>query len=160
MSGKSTNLVGHLVARILDFNPEGADVPLRGTFTGGLHNLRAPDNAEFPHGTLRLFNRRNADLDDASLEEEGHLEVQLFGRDNKQIVLVERAMDIVEEALLNYHTDQVGVFTLRSLLNRSTMPPFPAPANAEIVHVRAVFRYTWWPTYRTQYAHAAGTPIL
>jgi hypothetical protein len=157
MSDRTTNLYGAIRTRILDFDPTGSDGPLRSSLRGGMHTHSAPDNVPFPFALVRLQNRRNGRLDDSSLEEEGEVEILMFGRDRQQLVTVERAMDIAEEALLNWHTDATGWFTLRELVSRNTMPPYRSPAEAEIVQVRAVWRYTWWPTYRSQYAIPAGS---
>lgn len=157
MSARTTNLYGAIRTRILGFDPTGADVTLASALlTGGLHTLAPGDNAVFPYGALRLQNRRNGGRDDSSLSEEGQLELLLFGRPRGQLITIERVADIAEEALLNWHTDAVGWFTVREMENRTTMPYYPKPADNEIVQVRVVWRYTWWPTYRTQYGVAAG----
>lgn len=158
MSASSTALMGAIRTRILTFNPAGADEPLLQTLTGGLHTHSAPDNAAFPYGTLRLVGRRTGRLDDSRMEEEGELEIFFISRDRSRLATIERAMDIAEEALLNWSTDSVGWLSMRSLQTRSTVGPFSAPANAEIVQVRGLWRYTWWPAYRTQYAVSAGSP--
>lgn len=153
MSDRTTNLYGHARTRILSFNPAGADVPLQGALLiGGLHTHSAPDAATYPYGVLRLQNRRNNNRDDASFSEEGELELILVSRPRASIVTLERIADIVEEALLNYATDAVGWWDVRELVNRTTMPPYPSPADAEMVQVRLLWRYTWWPLYRSQYA--------
>lgn len=157
MSDRTTNLYGALRARILDFVPTGGDGPLRSSLRGGIHTQSAPDNCPFPYATVRLQNRRNGRLDDTSIEEEGEIEFLMFGRDRQQLLTIERAMDIAEEALLNWQTDTVGWLAVRELINRTTMPPYRSPADAEIVQIRTVWRYTWWPTYRSQYAVPAGS---
>lgn len=156
MSTATTLLTGAIRTRLLDFDPAGATTPLRGTLTGGLHTHAPPDNVVYPFGFLRLGTRRTGELDDGALEEAGEVEVVLVGRHRQQLAIIEAAMDVCEQALLHWSTDQVGWLAIRRLANRLTLPPFPQAANAEIVQVRGVWRYTWWPTYRTQYAVAAG----
>ena len=157
MSAASTLLMGAFRSRILDFVPT-AGQSLAGTLTGGLHTHSAPDNAAFPYGTLRLVSRRTGRLDDSRLEEEGELEVFFVSRDRSRLAFIESAMDTAEQALLNWSTTAVGWLSVRGLQTRATIGPFSAPANAEVVQVRGLWRYTWWPTYRTQYAVAAGSP--
>lgn len=152
---KTSLLYGVIRARLLTFSPKVGDT-LQTRLTGGLHTHSAPDNAAGVYGTVRLDNRRTGQLDDGALEEAGNLQVSLFGRDRSRLAAVEDAMDVVEEALLRWSTTSAGWFMTRSVASRITAPPYPSPANAEIVHVRGVWRYTWWPDYRSQYAVASG----
>jgi hypothetical protein len=155
---KTSLLYGALRTRILDFDPMGAGTSLRSRLSGGLHTHSAPDNCPVPYGVMLLEGRRTGSLDDGALEEEGNLRVSLYSRDRSRLAALEDAMDTVEEALLRWSTTDVGWLMVRRLTSRITAPAFPAPANAEIVHIRGVWRYTWWPDYRTQYAVAAGEP--
>lgn len=156
MSQATTLMLGAIRTRVLDFNPAGSPAPLRGTLTGGLHTHAPPDNVVYPFGFLRLGARRTGELDDSALEEVGEVEVVLVGRHRQQLAEVEAAMDVCEQALLHWSTDSVGWLSIRRLVSRLTLPPLPQAANAEIVQVRGVWRYTCWPDYRTQYAVAAG----
>jgi hypothetical protein len=156
MSAATTLLLGAIRNRVLDFDPTGAVVALRTTLTGGLHTHAPPDNVVYPFGFLRLGTRRTGELDDSRLEEVGEVEVVLVGRHRQQLAVIEEAMDTCEQALMHWSTDQVGWLAIRRLASRLTLPPFPQVANAEIVQVRGVWRYTWWPDYRTKYAVAAG----
>jgi hypothetical protein len=154
---KTSLLYGAIRTRLLTFTPKtGATLQTR--LTGGLHTHSAPDNATGLYGTVRLDYRTTGALDDGALEESGNLLVSVFARDRSRLAAVEDAMDVVEEALLRWSTTSAGWFMTRSVASRITAPPFPAPANAEIVHARGVWRYTWWPDYRSQYAVASGEP--
>ena len=154
MSARTKLLYGAIRSRILSFDPMGSDGVL--TLAGGLHTLAAPDNAVFPYGVLRLKSQRTG-RDDGDTSIEGRLEVMLVGRNRATLGALEDAMDIVTEALSKWSTDQAGWLTMRDLENRLTMPPFPQPANAEIVQVHATWRYTWWPSYLMQYRTANGS---
>lgn len=160
MSARTTNLTGALRTRLLTFDPAGPDTGLQVLLSGGLHTVAPPDSATYPYGILRLMNRRTGRLDDAALEEEGEVELTVVGRHRNQLVTVERCVDIAEEALLRWSTGGVGSLMIRRVVGRMTLPPFPQPANAEIVQSRIIWRYTWWPDYRTQYATPAGSPPL
>lgn len=154
MSARTKLLTGAIRTRLLTFDPTGSDGPL--SLAGGLHTLAAPDNAAYPYGLLRLKAQRTGREDgDSSIE--GRLEVMLVGRGRAQLGPLEDAMDIVTEALAKWSTDTVGWLTMRDLENRLTLPPFPQPANAEIVQVHATWRYTWWPEYLMQYRTANGS---
>lgn len=152
---KTSLLYGTIRTRLLTFTPR-AGAGLSARLTGGLHTHSAPDNATGLYGTLRLEGRRTGQLDDGALEESGSLQISLFARDRSRLAQVEDAMDVVEEALWRWSTTSAGWFMTRSVASRITAPPYPSPANAEIVHVRGVWRYTWWPDYRSQYAVASG----
>lgn len=154
---KTSLLYGTIRTRLLTFTPKVVPT-LQSRLTGGLHTHSAPDNATGLYGTIRLDGRRTGQLDDGALEETGNLQIHLFARDRSKLAAVEDAMDVVEEALLRWSTTSAGWFMTRSVASRITAPPYPAPANAEIVHVRGVWRYTWWPDYRSQYAVASGEP--
>lgn len=151
MSAKSTDVYAAIRSRLLTFTPAVSD-PLSADLGSRLYYSSPPENAEYPYALFRLVGRSTGNLDDSLLEEEGSIELTIVGRHRQQLSVIEGLMDVAEEALLKWHTDQVGWFTIRRLLSRTTLPEFRHPADVEIVQVRATWRYTWWPTYRSQYA--------
>jgi hypothetical protein len=150
----TSHLLGALITYLLSFSP-ASGATITSTLGGRLYAIRPPDNASYPHGVLRLTGREESG-DDSSNREDGRIELQLFGRPLIQSVAVEYAADVAEQAFRKYGADHYGRFDVRSRVTRDTLPPPPAPGDREIAHVRVLWRYTWWPTYRTQYAIAAG----
>ncbi len=144
----TTALYGHLRTRLLDFVPTEGNA-LRASVGTRLYTLQAPDNAGLPHGVLRIQSRTTGTVDDGRLGERGEIELQWFARPRSALTAVERFADVCEAALLHYHTDTVGVLTIRRLIARDTLPPNTEPADRELVQLRLVWSYTWWPTYRT-----------
>ena len=125
---------------------------------GRIYTSQPPDTADYPFAVLRLASRQTGAGDDGRLRERGSLEVMMASRPRSGLPAIEDAMDTVEEALLHYHTDALGILTIRGLETRGTMVPPTTAENREVAIVRAVFGYTWWPDYRTRYAVSAGAP--
>lgn len=160
MSDRTTKLYGQIRTRLLTYDPVGSDPALSHTslLNGRLYTLESPDTAAYPFAIQRLQSRRTGPGDDGRLRERGELEVQVFGRPRSALLSVERIADIMEEALYGWSTDADGLLTIRSMVSRETLPAFQSPENREIVRVRVVWSYTWWPLYRTQLATASGAP--
>jgi hypothetical protein len=160
MSGRTTDLYGALRARILNFDPGGPDGPLSGNaFLGPrLFTLEAPDNATYPFAIARLLSRNTGGGDDARLRERADYEIMVYHRPRTGLVLAERIADIMEEALLHYSTDALGLLSVRRLVSRGTLPAYQSAENREVVRVRLLWDITWWPQYRTQLANASGAP--
>lgn len=148
-------LQGLLITYLKSFSPKSGANSI-GTMLGGrLWAIRAPDNAAYPFGVLRLTGREQFG-DDASLREEGRIELQVFGRPLAQASTVEAVCDIAEAAFLKYSANYGGLFDVRAKVSRDTLPPPPSPGDREIAQARVLWSYSWWPDYRTQYAVAVG----
>lgn len=160
MSDRTTKLYGAIRTRLLTYDPLGSEPALShaSLLNGRLYTLEAPDDAVSPFAVQRLQSRRTGPGDDGRLRERGELEMQVFGRPRSALLLIERIADIMEEALHGWNVDTDGLLTIRSMVSRETLPPFQSPENREIVRVRVVWGYTWWPLYRTQLANASGAP--
>jgi hypothetical protein len=154
---RTATLYGVFARRLLDYQPAG-EMPLNAVLGGRLYAFEPPEPAQFPFAVMRLFGRRTGGGDDGALREDGSLEIQFFGRPRGQSATVDLAADIAEEALLRWYAPEEGALMMRRLVSRETLPPFPSEANREIVRVRGVWTYTWWPQYRTQTAVPAGAP--
>jgi hypothetical protein len=147
-------LYGALRARVLDYGPAPT---LRTTLTSRLYVLQAPDDAAYPFLEWRLVNRSTGAGDDGRFREVADLEVQCHARPRAALPTAEAIMDRVESALLHYSEETpAGLVTVRRMLQRDTLPPFPAPADREVVQIRAVFALTWWAPYRTSAGVASG----
>lgn len=153
---RTATLYGVLADRLLTYQPAGH--PTLNTVLGGrVYALEPPENAAFPLATLRLFGRRTGGGDDGAIREDGSIEVQIMARPRSQSPQVDLAADIVEEAWFKWY-DADARLMIRRMVSRETLAPFQAAENREIVRVRAVWTYTWWPEYRAQLAVPAGAP--
>ena len=148
-------LQGALIAYLKAFTPAGGANSIGTMLNGRLWAIRAPDNSAYPHGVLRLTGREQSG-DDASLREEGRIEIMVFGRPLSQASNVEAVLDIAGAAFLKYSANHGGLFDVRARVTRDTLPPPPAPGDREIAQGRAVWSYSWWPDSLTQYAIAVG----
>lgn len=151
----TTALLASIITHLLTFAPKGGGATISTKLSARLWAIRAPDNSATPHGVVRVMSRTQSG-DDASLREEGRIELQLFGRPLKQSVDVEYCADVAEAALLKFSANYGGLFDVRARVTRDTLPPPPSPGDREIAQVRVVWAYSWWPDYRTQYAVAVG----
>lgn len=151
-------LYGAIRSRLLGYTPTGGQQALTSSLTGGLYSLEAPDKATFPFGILRLQNRRTGNGDDGRLRERGTIQIILYGRPRADFDALETAMDVIENALYGWSDDVYGLLTVRGVEQRDTLPPYQSPDNREIISVRALWGYTYWPLYRTHLAVASGAP--
>jgi hypothetical protein len=155
--GRTGQLYGAIRNRILTYDPVGR-LHVDQLLTGGLYTLEAPDKATYPFGVIRLTARGTGAGDDGRLRERGRLQIVVYGRPRADLDRLETAMDVIENALYGWSDDVEGLLTIRSLSIRDTAPPYQSPENREIIHVRGVWEYTYWPTYRTHLAVASGDP--
>lgn len=147
-------LYAALRTRVLDY---GAAPTLRTTLTDRLYVLQAPDDAAYPFLEWRLVNRTTGAGDDGRFRENADLEVQCHARPRSSLAAAEAIMDRVEAALLQWSTaTPAGLLTVRRMVQRDTLPPFPDPADREVIQIRAVFALTWWAPYRTDAGVASG----
>lgn len=113
----------------------------------------APDNITktIPRwGVLRLQNRR-ADGSDGQDAETAELEVMLFGRGRQFKATIERCADMCDEAMLRFDDRTTDLVHCWNRL-RSTLPPFSAPADTEVVQIRTVYSLRLYPENLTQYS--------
>lgn len=149
-----------LRTRLLTFSPRaglpladvlGAAVGTSGA-DGALFWEAAPDTVttKTPRwGVLRLQNRRSDG--DGAEREVAEFEVALFARPRSQKVTLEQCADLCDQAMLRYtETTTGGLIGCWGRL-RSTLPPFPSPADAEVVQIRIVYSLVIYPAYLTQY---------
>jgi hypothetical protein len=127
-----------------------------------IYTMQAPDAATFPCLVWRVTGRSTGPGDDGRLRERGELELQLFGRPLSSLPALERDADSVENALRGWVLDSptVGQLTIRGVTQRDTLPPFGGPADREVVQIRVMIAYTWWPAFRTDAGAASGSPTL
>ena len=160
---RSTGAIyGFFRARILTYDPPDGVGPVGGTLqslgfkvhSGGY----APDAAQYPYALIRLMNGVTSD---AGLRVAADLEVMSFAR--PRVPWGERLedyADVIDQALLHLAArDGTGVrgFAFTRDRSRDTLPPFPAPADREVVQVRQVFSFACWPQYLTQLGTARRT---
>jgi hypothetical protein len=155
--GRTGQLYGAIRNRILTYDPVGR-LHVDQLLTGGLYTLEAPDKATYPFGLIRLQSRRTGQGDDGRLRERGEVHVMLYGRPRADLDRLELVMDVTENALYGWSGDVEGLLSIRALTQRDTLPPYQSPENREIISVRGVWEYTYWPSYRTHLANASGAP--
>ncbi len=101
-------------------------------------------------GILRLQNWVSGG--DGQERQTGEMEVTFFGRPRStQRVTLELCADLCDQAMLRYEERTalglVGCWGRQ----RSTMPVFTSPADAEVHQIRCVYTLVLWPDFITQY---------
>jgi len=79
------------------------------------------------------------------------LEINVYHRPRLRASIAEDLADLVQSALLRWHDSSSGLVFAQGC-ERATIPPLPAPADRELVHVRLVCQLVAWPLFLTQYA--------
>lgn len=102
----------------------------------------APDTPIFPYVTLLIDRASTPGLN--SYRETMRVEVQIIGKPQSQLSVVEWALDIVDRCFLSITQSSAGLFSCRSR-ERSTLPLFTDPAEANTVAVRGVYEFLLWP---------------
>lgn len=162
MSTDSTSAIEvTLRQRLLTFTPLSGDTltTTLGVMDGGngadgrLFWRRPPDNIDASakpvrYGVLALKNRRR-DAEQAE-RELAEFEVMLFARPDSQRAALEAAADVIEQAMLRYKDNSTGLMGVWAGL-RNSLPPFPSPADRDVVQIQLVFTLVLWPAYKTQY---------
>lgn len=108
-----------------------------------------PEPTAFPYATLRLMRSSTAGFN--SYREDAELEVQITGRPESQLPLVESAMDLVDQCLLSLTDTAAGLMVSRSR-TRQTVPRFTDPADDAVVTVMATYTLFLWPEVLTSRA--------
>lgn len=156
---RSALLYGALRTRILTYVPTGGQQTVPQLLTGGVFSVEAPDKTTYPFALIRLQNRTTGAGDDGRLRERGTIQIVAYGRPRADFDTIETAMDVMENALYGWNTtDAAGLLTIRGIDQRDTLPPYQSPENREIISVRCLWDYTYWPAYRTHLAVASGAP--
>jgi hypothetical protein len=117
---------------------------------GRLYRVRAPDNALFPYGVMTLRQPQKPD-GDGPIKLVMDLEVLLFGRQRATQATVEAYGDRAVQALETYRDGSSGLVFFESAYSE-TLPPFPAPADQDIVQVRVMARMHCYPLFLSRVA--------
>lgn len=103
---------------------------------------RAPKQPPvFPYLTLLLDRDTTAGFN--GYRETARLEVQVIGKPESQLLLTERALDLVDRCMLSLLYTSDGLMTCRSR-QRQTLPPFTAPAEVGTVGARGTYDLLLW----------------
>lgn len=149
-----------LRVRLLDFVPvapsplAGGSLRSRGfkLFAGDF----APDKTDWS-GAYGLFRLVGMVTSTAGLREAGQLEVMLFGRPRKVWdKQLEHYADAIDQAMKQFTDPRAGGLVFSRERSRDTLPPFPAPADREVVQIRLVYALVIYPQYLT----ALGTSFV
>lgn len=116
--------------------------------TGRLWLGNGPDNASYPHGTLRLYSQR---YDAGGARLEATLEVMLFHRPRAKLSTLEGLADLAIGALLQYADGSSGLLRAQPR-QRDTLPVVEEPADAEVCQIRLLFDVIAFPQQLTQYS--------
>lgn len=147
----TTALLKQLRAAILTTpDPEGRRVSdtLGTVAQGRLWLGHGPDDAAYPHGTLRLFSQRYS-LHGVRLQ--GMLEVMLFARPRSQTSALELLADLCVGALLQYADGSSGLLRAEPA-QRDTLPAVEEPGDADVVQIRLLFDVVAFPLQLSQYS--------
>jgi hypothetical protein len=109
--------------------------------------VRAPDDAKFPYGTLRLEATNDGMYHGMRLS--AQCEIMLYGRPWTQQAQVEAAADLIEQGMHQFILNSDGLAFCHGK-QRQSLPPGPDPADSEVCSVRLVFELAIWPAYLTR----------
>lgn len=101
----------------------------------------APPRPTFPYVTLLLDRDTTAGYN--SYRETMRCEVQIIGKPEGQLSVIEWAGDLIDRTLLSTLQHDSGFMSCR-MRQRSTLPQFTDPAEAGTVAVRSVFDMLLW----------------
>ena len=105
-----------------------------------------PTPVVYPYMTL-LFNRTSLAAYNG-YRETALLEVQIIGRPESQLPLVETAMDIADQCITSYTDARSGLSVGRSR-TRQTLPMFTDPADSSTIAVVSTYEMFLWPRVLT-----------
>lgn len=144
---RSTNaILEALRDQLLDYeNVNGETV--RDILEENLFRNRAPDNQEYPFGTLRLTTRKTPGY--SGRRKDGKLEVTLYGRSSGQLQDISDAADRCEQAMLDYVSASSGGLMFTHECQRDELPQGGTPVDGETVTIRLLYTLAIWPAYLT-----------
>lgn len=105
-----------------------------------------PEPTAFPYATLRLARSTSTGFN--GYREDAELEIQMIGRPESQLPLVESGMDLVDQCLTSLTDTAAGLVVGRSR-TRQTVPRFTEPADDAVVAVQATYTLFLWPQVLT-----------
>lgn len=158
-----TQLLTVVRARLLTFVPS---VPGGGTTTtlaarlgtatgagsdGKLYITQAPDTVTHPYGVMRWVGGFVSG-DDGGFQMRGPIELQLYHYGRKNEPTMNGMMDICEQAWRDYVALAVNDSIVAQRMYGRAVVPYEAPADRELVCVRALFPLYTTPLYQAQYS--------
>jgi len=147
-TASTTQIYGTIRKALIDYVSPSTDT-LAGFVGTRIWVRAAPADPVFPYLTLRL--------DRTSLpayngyRETAILEVQVVGKPDSQLPLVESAMDIVDQCLTALTANASGLMVGRGR-TRQTVPQLTDPADSSVVAVVANYELYLWPIVLTSRA--------
>lgn len=111
-----------------------------------IHVRAAPGRPQFPYITLRLSTTTLGAYN--GYRQEGILEVQVVGKPESQLPLVEAIADLINGCFLGYKQPNSGLIFSRQS-TRTTIPQFTDPADMNVVCEQLQFDVTLWPKLLT-----------
>lgn len=147
-TASSVQIYSTLRRALLDFT--STDGQRIADFLGDRIYVRAqPTPVVYPYATI-LMTRTNLTAYNG-YRETAVLEVQIIGKPESQLPLVESAMDIVDQCFTTYTDARSGLMVGRSR-TRNTIPMFSDPADSSVVGVLSRFEFFLWPRVLTSSA--------
>jgi hypothetical protein len=148
MTTDSTKAIWALIrTRLLTYVPPTGST-LTTTLGGRLYLTAAPDDAVFPYAVATLTRLQTPGY--SGFRETWQVELQCYGSPRSTQWTIEGVADVADQAMLTWEdrTDGVAFGGYRS---RWTLPPFPDPADRELVRVRCLYEVGVWPDLFTQH---------
>lgn len=139
--------------RLLTFVPQGALPSLGVTLGTRLYIDAAPESPTYPYGVQRLTLLTGGV--DGHLRVQGQLELMLYGRGAANRQATKDAADVAVEALRDWADASAGLIRVTDATWRA-LPPFPPPADRELIAVRVVATLYAYLDFLTQYAASAA----
>lgn len=147
-TASSVQIYSTLRRALLDFT--STDGQRIADFIGDRIYVRAqPTPVVYPYATM-LFNRTSLTAYNG-YRETAVLELQIIGKPESQLPLVESAMDIADQCFTTYTDARSGLIVGRSR-NRQTIPMFSDPADSSVVGVMCSYEFFLWPRVLTDSA--------
>ena len=148
MSASTQALLTAIRTRLLTFVPiSGATLTSR--LGGRLYVVQAPATVTYPYGIVRLVNRAQTD-GFGGYRETGDVEVEILSKPRSEQWVVEGALDVCDQALLEWWAAPAGLQWARHRV-RDTLPVPPDPMDRDVVIGRALYGYVAWLDYLLQY---------
>lgn len=149
----TTAIYTALINRVLNYVPTGnnASMPAVSLKSGALGArlwiLQAPDNSQFPYGTLRIIGRQSTD-GTHGLQEQFTLDIDLWNRPRTLAAMtaLEAIGDQVQVALNQYAEPTMPLF-ISALRVRQTLYAYQAPADRDVIRENLMFDGWMHPTY-------------
>lgn len=102
-----------------------------------IYNNQPAQDVTYPYGILRVLNAGAVGQDYEGVEQAVSVELTLVHNPKSNRKELENMGDDVEAAMLHFtEISSNNKIQIKTLINRSLLPPFPAPADNDVIQLR------------------------